>query len=190
MQVLSFDIGIRNLAYCILDENKISGWSKVDLGCKKHDMQGLVDAMIDVLDSIVDTEINMEKPLFVLIEQQMTAVMKCLQTAINVYFKVLTKCKSELKVVTQYVSPKLKMKWISSFPDFVSLNTEDVKNTKYEQNKSDSVKFTKWFLTCKEPDSVALDMLKDHKKADDLCDAYCQAYAWCTRPNPYKVSRQ
>lgn len=172
-RIISFDIGIRNLAYCIIDEGKIIGWSKVDLGCKRHDMQGLVDSIIDLLDHLIDNELE-ESPLIVLIEQQMTAVMKCLQTAINVYFKMMKRYKSQ-DIQTFYVSPKLKMTFMSSHVDFIS---PDQKTTKYDQNKADSVSFTKWYLTTIKKDDLALEYLKEHKKIDDLCDAYCQATAW------------
>ena len=75
-------------------------------------MQGLVDSMIDLLDNIIENELDInvesQSSIIVLIEQQMTAVMKCLQTAINVYFKMVKRYKS-LDVETYYVSPKLKM---------------------------------------------------------------------------------
>lgn len=177
-RIISFDIGIRNLAYCIIDNDKIVGWSKVDLGCKRHDMQGLVDSMIDLLDNIIENELDInvesQSSIIVLIEQQMTAVMKCLQTAINVYFKMVKRYKS-LDVETYYVSPKLKMTFMSSHDDFIS---PFQKTTKYDQNKADSVSFTKWFLNTHKKDELALEYLKEHKKIDDLCDAYCQANAW------------
>src|SRR3990172_7420720 len=31
MKVLSWDLGIKNLAYCLLDDDKIAGWGVIDL---------------------------------------------------------------------------------------------------------------------------------------------------------------
>jgi len=184
-QIVSFDVGIRNLAYCVVNDGQITHWSKEDLGCKRHDMQGIVDAMIRLLEVIVASEIDNTKHVDVLIEQQMSASMKCIQTAIEVYFKTL-KTRKVLDATTHYVSPKLKLKLIASHTDFVSLLS---KTSKYDQNKADAVGFATWYLTKKTPDPIALEVLNSVKKKDDLADVFLQAIAWeSLRLKPYKVS--
>ncbi|NBX51243.1 hypothetical protein EBT25_15270 [bacterium] len=177
MQTISFDVGIRNLAYCILDVNKqIITWKKEDLGCKKHDAQGLADAVTQLLYYITTTELDTSQPITVLIEVQMQAVMKCIQTAINVFFKTakLTGLiTGDLR--TAYVSPKLKLKFIAAHPEFEQTQAA---STKYQQNKVDAVAFTRWYLTVKNPDTTALEVLNANKKADDIADCALQAFSW------------
>ena len=186
MIIVSFDVGIRNLAYCIvLFKNDathiILEWKKVDLGCAKHDMQGLTDSLLELLDDILYTKISIleeDQDLFILIEHQMTSVMKCLQATINTYFKVIAKYQSS-RLFTRFVSPKLKLKLISQYPEYQSLltNITNQSKSKYKQNKVDSVSFCKWYLE-KMGMSNMLNVLQSEKKADDLSDVYLQAIAW------------
>ncbi len=180
IQVISFDVGIRNFAYCVVefdntwDSHKILSWDKVDLGCAKNDAAGLVDALINLLDDIVSTKIDETKPIFVLIENQMIAVMRNLQTTINVYFKMLNKFdKGNFTVL--YVNPRLKLKLIEKFPEYNDVGNQ---NSKYKQNKMSSVSFVKWLLENKYKDEIALELLNLNKKGDDISDTYIQALAW------------
>jgi hypothetical protein len=186
MYVVSFDIGIRNLAYCILEYNELNKshtlmtWRTVDLNAKRHDLQGLVDSLIDLLDTILYDEIPdiSQSHIQVLIEYQMTAVMKCLQTAVSVFFKMIKKYNNEVSISTAFVSPKLKLKMISQYPEYLGLEKQDNISTKYKKNKIDSVMFATWLLKYVYKDAVALDVLQSHKKNDDLSDVYLQALAW------------
>jgi hypothetical protein len=183
MIIISFDIGIRNLAYCILKTNNtdhsICEWKKVDLGISNKDMQGLSDSLIEVLDNIYYNEIpnvneEINEKIVVLIEQQMTSVMRNLQIVINTYFKIIARYKSQ-DINTIFVSPKLKLKIVSKYPDYVE-NDKNV-SSKYKQNKINSVHFCTWLLT-KMKFINELDILQKEKKADDLSDVYLQALAW------------
>lgn len=189
--IVSFDVGIRNLAYCIIVDNKVTHWAKEDLGCKRNDMQGLMDALIRLLNTIVETEIDLNTNLYILIEQQMTSTMKCIQTAIAMYFKTFVQFKKEVckELQVHYVSPKLKLTYIASHPDFVPPPSKS--SSKYNQNKADAVAFTTWYLDVKEPDPVAMEVLKQYKKKDDIADVFLQGIAWQhLRLKPYKVSER
>jgi hypothetical protein len=184
MYIVSFDIGIRNLAYCILDvdvdrkAHSILVWRKIDLQAKRNDLQGLVEALIALLDVILYEEIPnpFGATITVLIEYQMTAIMKCLQTAVCVYFKTTMKYNTALDLSTSFVSPKLKLKLMAQYPEFVL--TTACSTSKYKQNKVDSVAFATWLLTDVFKDMRALEVLATHKKTDDLSDVYLQALAW------------
>ena len=66
--VLSFDVGVKNLAYCLLDSNqKIIRWNIVDISHSSY--QGRCSKLISELDNI---NLDIEEPITVIIERQMS----------------------------------------------------------------------------------------------------------------------
>jgi|LakMenEpi03Aug12_release.lakeMendotaPanAssembly.Ray.scaffolds.fasta_scaffold89985_4 hypothetical protein len=168
IQLLSFDIGIKNMAYCyaIIDNEKldIKSLNKVDLNCKKNDIQNIIDNTIEFLDTIMnELNINYDEKTIVLIECQMTSIMKCIQTTINTYFKMTSKYLNA-DVETHYVSPKHKLKIINK-------HSEKIVNDKYKQNKIDAVFFATHLLETTYKNEEILNYVKSLKKKDDVCDA-------------------
>ncbi len=173
IQLLSFDIGIKNMAYCLAniyndndnDKFKIINLNKIDLNCDKNNIQGLIDNTIEFLDDIMnDCTIDINEPLIILIECQMTSIMRTIQTCINTYFKIIAKHQN-LDINTIYVSPKHKLKLMNSYPDIVA-------STKYKQNKIDSIFCATYLLSNKYKDANILNIINSYTKKDDLCDAY------------------
>ena len=172
IQLLAFDIGIKNMAYChcsIDNDKKINflNINNVDLCCNKKNIQVIIDNTIEFLDTIlVDLNIinNDNLKLIVLIECQMTSIMRTIQTCINTYFKLVSKHQN-LDIKTEYVSPKHKLKIMDKFPEIVV-------NSKYKQNKLDAIYFTNHLLTTTYKNDHILNIINSHKKKDDLCDAF------------------
>lgn len=185
VQIIAFDVGIRNFAYCILENDvatksrKVVALDVVDLGCSTKNKQGAIDAVIDLLDDIIAQHIDMNKKVVVLIEQQMTSAMKAIQVAINVYFKMNAKYNG-LDVVTKYLSAKHKLALQSKYPDYV-VDASKVATTKYKQNKMDGVNFGMWLMKTKLNDSDMLQKVERMKKKDDACDSFIMTvyYADC-----------
>lgn len=183
MQYIGFDIGIRNLAYCIVsDEARVQCVEKVDLNCKKTEHQKLIDATIEVLDGILhshDAALDVAKPITVLIESQMTSVMKCIQTAINTYFKVNAKYMG-INMQTKYVSPKLKLNMLNRYATEYARPSHPATTSAYKQNKLDAVHFAMWLLefNAKYRDIEILNQLKACKKPDDECDCLLMTFAY------------
>lgn len=179
--VIAFDIGLKNLAYCIMVKTdsgmSIRSLEVVDLGCRKTDTQKIIEAVIDLLDNLLYTELDEVvaggKPLTVLIESQMTSLMKCIQTAINTFFKVTARYTS-LDVVTKYMSAKHKLALVARYPDFTKAPSKKVVS-KYKQNKQDSIEFALWHLENHAKNMEVYQKVKSAKKADDLCDSYLMA---------------
>ena len=176
IQVISFDIGIRNFAYCILhvfpneSPPKVHQLEVVDLGCSKNNKQAAIDAILDLLDEIVFHQLDLTKPIVVLIEQQMTATMKAIQVAINVFFKMTAKYQT-VDLTTKYLSAKHKLALRSKFPEYNETNdSENVATTKYKQNKKDGIHFGLWCLQEILQDSENYQKVVAMKKKDDACD--------------------
>lgn len=193
MYVISFDVGIRNLAYAIIqyeqvqhpkpyvkDREEILGrtniklWNKVDLGCNKYDIEKISSSLLEVLDNIAYNEIEdiYGSTVHVVIENQpalKSPTMKSIQIIIYTYFNTIAKY-SSLDMKTKLISAKSKLKYIESFPEFVG----DCAKTGYAKNKSDSVAFTRWLLNNKAPNEKAMSSLEAIKKRDDICDSYLQ----------------
>lgn len=176
-QVISFDIGIKNLAYCILEkrnvtECKIKHVEKVDLQCRKNDTQKIIDSVLEVLDDILFNKLDMSLPIIVLIESQMTSVMKSIQTSINVFFKIQMKYQS-IDVKTQYLSARHKLNLIDQFKNEYT-RPEITEKNQYKQNKVDSVHFGTWLLSeSKFKDLEILATIQKSKKKDDMFDCVC-----------------
>lgn len=196
-QVISFDVGLRHFAYCIIDANvatrtrRIRHLEVIDLGCKKNNPQKVIDCVIDVLDDIAYTKLDQNIKTVVLIESQMTAIMKCVQTVINAYFKIISKYNG-MEATSQYMSAKHKLNLMYRYREYPGLRPlpaepaaslpqqQDAtgakkQRTKYKKNKLDSVDFAKWLLEHKENDIHMLNRVMSFKKKDDLTDAYLMA---------------
>ena len=180
VQLLSFDIGIKNMAYCFIkipDENKkdiqFMNLNKVDLDLgKKATIQTTIDGTIDFLDNLInqDLSIDINDKLIVLIECQMTSIMRTIQTTINTYFKMLNRYES-YQIETIYLSPKHKLNIINKYQDKMASNS-------YKQNKIDAIYFCKYLLenTYSEIDNNNknrfIDIYTNLKKKDDISDAF------------------
>jgi uncharacterized protein YqgV (UPF0045/DUF77 family) len=180
LQIVSFDVGTKNFAYCVLEvdpDTKVTHVKQLDVVSigNKRDMQGLIDACIDLLDDIVYRQLNPALPTMVLIEAQMTAVMKCVQTAINTFFKVTAKYGSS-DVQTKYLSARHKLTLMNHYTDYTPSRAKDTgAMSKYKQNKVDSVDLATWILRDKEQDHATLQKIMGMKKKDDATDAYLMA---------------
>ena len=174
IQLLAFDIGIKNMAYCICSVNDNDNDKKeinflninnVDLCCNKKNIQNIIDNTIEFLDNILlELNINNDSKIIVLIECQMTSIMRTIQTCINTYFKLISKHQN-IDIKTEYISPKHKLKIMDKFPEIIA-------NSKYKQNKLDSIYYTNHLLTNIYKNEKFLTIINSHKKKDDLCDAF------------------
>lgn len=187
-QVISFDVGLRHFAYCVIDvepslhKRVIRHMEVVDLGCKKGNPQKVIDCVIDVLDDITYNQLDLNKKTVVLIECQMTAIMKCVQTVINAYYKITSRY-SSMDASTHYMSAKHKLNLMQRYKDYPraaeslvpSSTPKNAKVTKYKQNKLDSVHFALWILEHKENDMDMHAKVTSARKKDDLTDAYLMA---------------
>ena len=173
IQLLSFDIGIKNMAYCfaVINDNDnddfiIKGIDKIDLNCNKLNIQNIIDNTIEFLDDLM-IKLNIEDTkdkLIILIECQMTSIMRTIQTCINTYFKLIGK-HLNLDIETIYVSPKHKLKIMDKYGDTIATN-------KYKQNKLDAVYYSSHLLKTVYKNDEILEIINSHKKKDDLCDAF------------------
>lgn len=172
-QIISFDIGIVNFAYCIaiINNNNITfkEIQKINLNCNKKNNQDIVDAIIDLLEDIT-SKIDINIPLIVLIENQITSSMKSIQTAVNTYYKLISRYEN-IDIQTFYLSAKHKLNLINKYKDLF-INNEIIKNDKYKQNKIDSILFTKWLLENKYKDDNILNYYNSISKKDDICDSF------------------
>jgi len=165
--LLSFDIGLRNMAYCYasVSNNTIDliKLNKIDLNLKKNaNSQLIIETTIDFLDNLMDSEVYTNfSNLIVLIECQMTSIMKCIQTTINTYFKMIAKFHSAI-IQTIYLSPKHKLNLIQNH----------LPNCDYKKNKQEAIELTNLLLHNKYFNQSFIDIFNSFKKKDDISDAF------------------
>ena len=174
-QIISFDIGIKNMAYCIMQINEdksifFKHLEVVNLNANKN-IQNIIDATIEFLDEIINNnlKIDINIPLIVLIESQMTSIMRCIQTTINTYFKLIEKYEG-MQITTKYLSAKHKLSILNNYD--IQLDNKKEPINKYKKNKLDSINFTKWLLENKYNNNIFLNYFNSIKKKDDVSDAF------------------
>lgn len=187
--ILSFDIGIKNLAYCQAVYNKSTGettilkWDVIDIinntDISTKDFNKVTNALVDALaDHFPVVEDNM----VVLIENQpcmKNPMMKSLQMIIYSWFLIRSKdmnCAVVIKLLS--AASKLKVK----YSNVVSENVANEKN-KYKKNKKSAIEITTYYLTHVIRDQEMLSLFKGHKKRDDLADSFLQLTYFCESSN-------
>lgn len=184
VKVLSFDVGIINLAYCIFDSVslKIIHWEIITLDNTAANYSKLYINLIKALDQrphLIDVD-------NVLIEKQpslnpkMRIVAGCLQT----YFFIRGVVDSTKPIDTvEFFSPKNKLKCYTG-PELAVPG-----KSKYAQTKQRGVLIAKSKLTEFHEPLERLYFFENSKKKDDLADCYLQAVTYCVFRKLIKVSQ-
>ena len=173
MKVLSFDVGIINLAYCIFDSEtcKLVSWEVITLPDSSNYSMLYIN-LIKELDKRqllnVQTVLIEKQPSF---NPKMRIVAGCLQT----YFfirGVVDLPGGTLKAV-EFFSPKHKLKCYTG-PDLTVTG-----GSKYTQTKKKGVLIARSKLNEFDESMEFKKLFETSKKKDDLSDCYLQAITYC-----------
>ena len=191
MIYISFDIGIKNLALCILRKtNKIEvlDWRIIALADSKKELKGIDDISERVyyeMDNIVGflKEQDINTIDYVLIENQpsnLNGVMKTIQHIIYNYFSLIKHWDKEVENVV-LVNASLKSKthnYVSAIKPEENAGNKNAKNfrrSKYLYNKKLSIDICQNYI---KDNQRLLDIFANNNKKDDLSDSCLQAVSY------------
>ena len=189
VKILSFDVGIINLAYCIFDSNtcKILNWNIIDLKISGFSAKIPSGQNKNIAKAANDIHITLIKELdalpfllnvdYVVIEKQpsfnpkMRIIGGCLQS----YFYIRGVVDKPTITSIEFFSPKHKLK---CYTGPVLVLESKVKN-KYAQTKKMGVLIAKAKLDEFDEVDNFKQIFESSKKKDDLADCYLQAITFC-----------
>ena len=168
MRVVSWDIGITNLAYCLMEDREIIEWGIIDIreegNPKKKNINKIGPILIQKMleqDKLIDVD-------HILIENQPSLknpVMKSIQMILYSYY-VMKKIEFNRIKDIHFISASNKLK-VYDGPEF------EVKvKSSYSRRKKLAILHTNYLL---KDNFIKLSFLNQHKKKDDLCDTYLQS---------------
>jgi hypothetical protein len=194
MIYISFDIGVKNLAVCIIKKDdethmlEIIDWRIIVLADSKKEIKGIEDiseriymAMDNIMGDLKNKEINVID--YVLIENQpsnLNGIMKTIQHIIYGYFSLIKFWDKDINNVL-LINASLKTKNHKYVINIESGKQEDPKNKKgfrrdkYKNNKLLSIELCKEYIS---EDENLKKLFNENKKKDDLSDACLQAISY------------
>lgn len=190
--IISFDIGIKNLACCVLragekgDESiDVLMWYIIALAAPKEKIPNVQELSLRLFSELDDLIEIMEKNGYtivhdVLIENQpsrLNGAMKSIQMLIYSYFQLRRHWEGKVNNV-HLISASGKLKDHTH-----QVDTSQTEKTGYELNKWKSVKLAEIYIQNNEK---LKNLLCSYNKKDDMCDALLQAVAWL-RKSKYKI---
>ena len=171
--ILSIDVGIKNLSYCLFSVSNdcvsIKDWKNlivIEGNTKKVEFDELVEYVLDTLSEEFSN--NDFAANTVLIENQpmlKNGLMKTISVVIYTYFKMMsiqTGCIDNVKFVSASNKLKCKRKPIDS----------ECSKASYKDRKQLSIQIALQYINRLCPDK--LNWFHEQKKKDDLADAMCQ----------------
>jgi hypothetical protein len=194
MIYVSFDIGVKNLALCIIkkvDEThilEIIDWRIIALADSKKEIKGIEDiteriymAMDNIMGELKNKNINIID--YVLIENQpsnLNGIMKTIQHIIYGYFSLIKFWDKDINNVL-LINASLKTKNHKYIINIENNKQEDPKNKKgfrrdkYKINKLLSIELCREYIS---EDEDLKKLFNENKKKDDLSDACLQAISY------------
>ena len=183
MRVLSVDIGVINLAFCVVDFDiddhtfELVHSEKVCIGSMKDTCHKLSTALIDFFD---ESEIVNEKPLdYVFIENQISRAIKNTvlgYSCCSYFYTRSLYCDHNMHV--HFVSPRDKFKAIESyFPGILENYDTNSATAKSADLKKLSIQIATDLCTDLQVEK-GLEALKNYKKKDDISDVLLQSFAF------------
>lgn len=190
MIYISFDIGVKNLALCILKQSDnvvtIIDWQVICLAEKKKQLKGvnsIAEVLFYELDNIIGRleGINITYIDKVIIENQpsnLNGIMKTIQYLIFSYFDLLRHWDKLVGEVV-LINPTHKLQNHCYNPPALGIvSTTDkrkAKIEKYKQNKLHSIHICSQYI---QNDAMLQELFASHKKKDDLADTCLQTISY------------
>jgi hypothetical protein len=185
MIYISFDIGVKNLALCILKriDNTVTiiDWNIITLADNKKQIKGvnkISEVLYYELDNIIGKlqDIDIKYIDKVIIENQpsnLNGIMKTIQFLIYGYFDLLRHWD---KVVGEVIliNPSLKLQNHTYTPQTFASSSTD-RREKYKLNKQQSIEICKQYIA---DDQDLVKIFMNHKKKDDLADTCLQTISY------------
>ena len=184
---LSFDIGIKNLAYCLLEVDdsteyrniKILEWGVMDLAqgqkVKELDLMTIHSRMIDELNNCDFLNSNSDINTAILENQPclMNPTMKSVQILL---FASLWMRKEDGVIDIGKMAMFSARNKLEAY-DGPEIDFSHIK-TKYTRTKKLSIAYTKYMLVESEQSQEMNELFENSKKKDDLADAYLQGLTY------------
>jgi hypothetical protein len=173
--ILSFDIGIRNLAYCYSQDENIIKWNVFDI--KGDSVTDTCEKCVKVLyetfnDDPIDQVLIENQPV------QKNPTMKTIQIVVYTFFTYQKVIGTKIISNINFISANRKNKFADKF------NFDIECKTKYQKNKKMAIACAKQLVENTEWE----EHFNKHKKKDDLADSYLQTLAFINYepvlPNP------
>jgi hypothetical protein len=160
MIILSFDIGIKNLAYCMIDteDKTILDWHIIDCTDKNETLK-VIKELDDLPHLLLSDIILLEK------QPSFNPKMRTMSTAIYVYFVLRIQHEQNKKINILFYHAKYKLKCCD-------IAIEHKTKSKYRQNKNLGIEHTRYLLESHK------NFFENNKKKDDLADCYLQAMSY------------
>ena len=172
MRIISFDVGLKNLAYCIIDNKSIDKWENL---CIPYDKKQSLEITVEnLLTSLSETFGDVHADT-VLIENQprINGLMKTISVAIYTFFNML-KIMHGSVVSVRFISAqnKLKCKHASSVVD------QSTYKSTYKERKKAAIEITRKYLSTVFAGCQKQEWFEGQRKKDDLSDCFLQAMFW------------
>lgn len=171
MSVVSFDVGIRNLAYCHIEGTRIKSWGVLDLGVKMNaSTECMTKALVTTLDTNNAAFVGANK---IIIEKQPSRnpKMRYIEGMLCAYFYIKGVQQGDVTTVQSY-SAKHKLG---------KQTHRGVAN--YSERKKLGVKRCRAFLEkTRDTNDSMIGLFDTSKKKDDLSDSLLQALSYTQHP--------
>ena len=196
-RIISFDIGVKNLAVCLLEkpiesENpSIIYWDVIVLSEeKKPNLDSIAESLFTKLDDLIE---KYGLPDIVLIENQpalRNPTMKSVQICVYSYYMLAKHRNDTQKPEVMFISATEKLKVVLPKKPTENGSTEVVAEAvkpktkmSYAVRKKQSIQMALQLLETL-GDVESLEKMKSHKKKDDMADSLLQAIAWIQKKKP------
>jgi hypothetical protein len=201
MKILSFDVGIVNLAYCIVETNidvapKIIYWEIIELSKKGNSFtahiatSGIAELYLTLINRLDQRQFLCDVDIVVIEKQpsfnpKMRIIAGCLQT----YFYIRGVVdKNRIKSV-EFFSPKHKLKCYSGPELDISSKNGKIVKGKYAQTKKMGILIARSKLQEFNETPEWVNLFENSKKKDDLSDCYLQALTYILFKQPVTVKQ-
>jgi len=175
VKILAFDVGIKNLSYCLIEDESILDWDLINLvedgKTKKNDLHELSSILFHVLKEKFE-HIDIDH---IIIENQpvlKNPTMKSIQMLIYSYFAYLKHIEQRDTMGINFIGASTKVKLAEKILKEKAIEMDKC-SSKYQYNKKISIKCTSELLL--NTNEELHDFFISHKKKDDLADCYLLA---------------